>query len=501
MNKPKFFESFELMDLTVNSSSRCASVRLVVIYRPQMTADKCPTAPRFFNEFSSLLEELAIYPGHIMVCGDFNIHVDDVANSNTALLNDVVISYNLNQHVRSPTHEAGHTLDLILTRFSDDFVLDDSITISNILPSDHALVECILNISKPPPNKIVIKTRKFREIDIDAFRCDITKSALFLAPSSELVTVVEQYENILSDLLNRHAPEITRTITARPHAPWYCDSLREAKRDLRRWERLRNSTNLEVYKQVFRDQRARYRALLNKARCEYHINSFEDCNTRQLFQKFNKLSSSSTAKVLPSKNTASDAQLANQFVEFFSKKVKNIRNELSSHLIGPTSSVPGPSSTINAADRPTFAEFSPVTKVAVKRLVVNSPSSSCDQDPIPTWLVKKCVNELAPVLTRIINLSLMNGRFPDSFKHAQVDPLIKKSGLDPEVLTNYRPIAKLKFLGKLVERASVKQTHAYLDLNGLYGRLIGRTTALRQQWSASTMTYSLQLIGARRRCW
>ena len=79
--------------------------------------------------------------------------------------------------------------------------------------------------------------------------------------------------------------------------------------------------------------------------------------------------------------------------------------------------------------------------------MVNSPSSSCDQDPIPTWLVKKCVNELAPVLTRIINLSLMNGCFPGSFKHAQVDPLIQKSGLDPEVLTNYRPIAKLKFLG------------------------------------------------------
>ena len=198
-----------------------------------------------------------------LVCGDFNIHVDDVANSNTALLNDLVTSYNLSQHVRSPTHEAGHTLDLILTRSSDN-----SITISNILHSDHALVECKLNISKPPPNKIVIKTRKFREIDIDAFRCDITKSALFLAPSPDLVTLVEQYENILSDLLNRHAPEITQTITARPHAPWYCDSLREAKRDLRRWERLRDSTNLEVYKQVFRAQRARYKALLNKTRCE-----------------------------------------------------------------------------------------------------------------------------------------------------------------------------------------------------------------------------------------
>jgi len=138
---------------------------------------------------------------------------------------------------------------------------------------------------------------------------------------------------------------------------------------------------------------------------------------------------------------------------------------------------------IQAAVRPTFAKFHPVTEAAVRKLVLDSPSSSCDQDPIPTWLLKKCINELTPVLTRIVNLSLLEGHFPDSFKHAQVDPLIKKSGLDPEVLANYRPIAKLKFVSKLIERAGVNQINAYLEKNRLYGKT---QSAYRKHHSVET---------------
>ena len=218
VNESRIFESLEIMDLTITGSSNLASLRLIVIYRPQMTADKRPTITKFFDEFSSVLEEIATYPGHVMVCGDFNIHVDDAASHNSALLNDLITSFNFNQLVRSPTHEANHTLDLILTRELDDFVMDSSVAVSNPLPSDHALVECKLNISKPPPSKVVIKTRKFRDLDIEAFSCDITQSALSLTPSSDLIALVDQYESVLRDLLNKHSPEIKQTITARPHA-------------------------------------------------------------------------------------------------------------------------------------------------------------------------------------------------------------------------------------------------------------------------------------------
>ncbi len=45
--------------------------------------------------------------------GDLNIHVNDRDNHDASHFMDILYSYNLVQHVNQPTHENGHTLDLI----------------------------------------------------------------------------------------------------------------------------------------------------------------------------------------------------------------------------------------------------------------------------------------------------------------------------------------------------------------------------------------------------
>ena len=55
---------------------------------------------------------------------------------------------------------------------------------------------------------------------------------------------------------------------------------------------------------------------------------------------------------------------------------------------------------------------------------------------MPTHLFKQVVDILVPSLTKLVNLSLGSGAFPDAFKLALVSPLLKKSNLDPEVMTN-----------------------------------------------------------------
>jgi len=60
---------------------------------------------------------------------------------------------------------------------------------------------------------------------------------------------------------------------------------------------------------------------------------------------------------------------------------------------------------------------------------------------MPTWLVKKFCNLLAPFIAVLFNVYLSTGQFPDSFKHAIVIPLLKKYNLDKLSLMNYRPIA------------------------------------------------------------
>jgi hypothetical protein len=81
-----------------------------------------------------------------------------------------------------------------------------------------------------------------------------------------------------------------------------------------------------------------------------------------------------------------------------------------------------------------------------------SPVISCDLDPIPASLLKRCASVLVPTITKIINLSLSSGAFPEQFKNCSVHPLLKKSNLDKESLANYCPVSHLSFLSKLTER-------------------------------------------------
>jgi len=74
---------------------------------------------------------------------------------------------------------------------------------------------------------------------------------------------------------------------------------------------------------------------------------------------------------------------------------------------------------------------------------------------------------LVPVIQKIVNLSLTTSIVPTLFKEAVVKPLIKKHNLDPEVLSNYRPVSNLLYLSKILERVVADQLKAYLDVNEL----------------------------------
>ena len=104
------FYSFEYIDVAISSTSQ-NPVRLIAVYRTHLTSDKRPTANIFFKEFTSLLENISSYPGYVLICGDFYFHVDVLDNRNTLLFNDLLSSASLIQHVKAPTHQAGHIRD------------------------------------------------------------------------------------------------------------------------------------------------------------------------------------------------------------------------------------------------------------------------------------------------------------------------------------------------------------------------------------------------------
>ena len=51
----------------------------------------------------------------------------------------------------------------------------------------------------------------------------------------------------------------------------------------------------------------------------------------------------------------------------------------------------------------------------------------------------------------------------DGLKDSVITPILKKAGLDPEVLKNYRPVCNILYLSKLIERTALIQCNNHLD--------------------------------------
>ena len=89
------------------------SIRALVVYRP---SDSGAAIGLFFEEFSSFLEEVVVCSEELLIIGDFNFHMDDMADRYAAQFGSLLELLNLKQHVAVPTHGSGHILDLIISR-------------------------------------------------------------------------------------------------------------------------------------------------------------------------------------------------------------------------------------------------------------------------------------------------------------------------------------------------------------------------------------------------
>ena len=96
--------------------------------------------------------------------------------------------------------------------------------------------------------------------------------------------------------------------------------------------------------------------------------------------------------------------------------------------------------------------FTAVSPAEVAELLSLSSSKFCQQDFIPTSLLKSCSLVFSELISYLTNLSMSQGVFPSSFKIALITLLLKKAGLDKNDPANYRPISNLNNISKLLEK-------------------------------------------------
>ena len=247
LDKSIHYESFEYLERVVSCMSQVS--RLVVFYRPPTTSRNNAGDKKFMAESSAMLTSQLILPGKLIICGDINYHMEIPSDRNTMKLEKMMETMGIKQYVNDPTHEAGHTLDVVLERDTEEIVAN--VTVSEVQISDHHLIHFDLNLARPKPQQELITYRCLKKINKAEFRADLEQS-LELNEADTVEAILERYKNTATTLLAKYALVKSRMITKHPNTPWYTDKLRDEKHKRRKlerkWKRTRSEADKVAYK-------------------------------------------------------------------------------------------------------------------------------------------------------------------------------------------------------------------------------------------------------------
>jgi len=146
------------------------------------------------------------------------------------------------------------------------------------------------------------------------------------------------------------------------------------------------------------------------------------------------------------------------FSQFFSNKVHRMRNSIVAKVHQLTGPVFTPRLYVGAA----LTEFSRLTDDEVLKVLGSTRIKTSPIDLLRSSLLHESTGVFAPYIAYLANLSFSECCFPPAFNTAQAFPLLKKSGLDAAVLSNFRPISNRSTVFKILERLALTRLRRHL---------------------------------------
>ncbi len=272
--------------------------------------------------------------------------------------------------------------------------------------------------------------------------------AISLTPSISADSVdllLDSFDSKVKNVIDDIAPIKVSKKNGRQKSFWRkSTAVQNMKRQCRKAERMWRKTKLEIHYSIYKDSLHAFNLELATARQTFFSNLINSNlnNTRTLFATVERLTNPPSQ--IPSE-MLSDSK-CNEFASFFSEKISNIRKE-----IGTSSCNTGVTQIRQQSQKEvTMSVFKTIDSKILEEIVQHLKSSTCYLDTLPTSFFKSVLNCLEADLLEVVNTSLLSGTFPNSLKTAVVKPLLKKRNLDNTVLSNYRPISNLPFIGNFI---------------------------------------------------
>ena len=300
--------------------------QFIPIYRTPRSKVNGLTMSGFLEEIELFLDEICVTPHKLLLVGDFNIHMDIPTDSDTKKFNEILANTGLCQSVVGPTHKAGHTLDLLISRDSDDHLIQ-AVAVDPLFHSDHNIVTCTVQCAKPPPLKVTTTSHEYGKMDHERLTSLLKDRLAELPLDEDPNALVESYETITSSVLDEVCPLVTKTRTVKPKLPWYNQTIHEERRIRRRLERRWKKTRTESDETAFIAQKDYVTRLITNAKIDYFTNKCNSSTPKTMYNTINVLLNKNSS-TLP--DCVSYKDLADQFLSFFIEKVEKIRDNVSS---------------------------------------------------------------------------------------------------------------------------------------------------------------------------
>ena len=459
VNRPQS-SSFELMEARFQLHGEVTHI--YIVYRPGHPG----TDLTFIEEFGAFLESLLMVTGRILICGDFNYWVDEPASKPFTIdFLELLETNNIINHVSSPTHLRGHTLDLILTPNETSYVRNIDVLPIDTDISDHCPLIFLLKTARPKATKKYITFRSYRNLNHSSLSRDISlKLSVSEVGDLSAMALTDHYNRSLTQLEEQYFPLVTKQILVKSDSPWYDHTIAPLRRLRRKAERKWRSSKTEVNRMEYLRTRRAVVKRVQQCKIAFYREKWAASrgDQKKLAYLANTLMKGFTPVSLPT--STSESELASNFMGFFQSKIEQIRLELDSTAEIDNPLVAHNQEQLIAAQ---FTSFSPVSEQDVLRYIRKLNKTYCQSDPINVRRISGVFESAAPYITLLTNQCFAEGAFPESEKLALLRPQLKKVDLDCEDMRNYRPISNLTFLSKILECAVLDQLLPFLEQNNI----------------------------------
>lgn len=427
-------------------------IYLVVLYK---SPNRSYTLNNFIENFNTLIEFLNDVNDDVVLMGDFNINLlEDSLDKRK--INQIINDAGLKQIIREPTRITPNSrtlIDYILTNNTKKISAEIS---SSCKVSDHESI-CI-KINQKHNSTDRTKVIKWFKYNKQNFRNSILHSPLLTTFYVPLNEKASNFNKNLKYIVNSFT--VPRKITENGNQ-WFSNELRLMKISKENQYRAAAWINSTGEWEKYRQVRNLYKNQINKTKNQFLINQIQHARDQKSMWNIIKY------KVLKSNNTneikeiifnnvqvEDELQIANKFNEYFIKSIIEIRESI------PDINHPNSNITYNEQ----HFKFENISMSELKA-ILKSMNKKRDINLISANLLLDNLDLIGNNLLEIINESLSNGTYPESWKESIVIPIPKVN--NTKLCNEFRPINMIPTEAKVLEKIVNNQLKKFLEINGL----------------------------------